>query len=139
MKYLKEKTEIVKFMNTHQCIRINLETPEVGYDTIFKGDLVKLICPTKSHPDLTLTGELTYYSKEDKFYVSNAGAMLKASFGYSDVMDKLKEAQAPVLKEGDLIAVVCDYPKDKQCSVRVMKATRINSMYFESCVLEDVE
>ena len=36
MKYLTDRKEIVKAMDTHQCITINMRHPVPGYNSIFE-------------------------------------------------------------------------------------------------------
>ena len=137
MKYITDRKEIVAMMDTHQCIRINRANPVKDFKTIFEGELVGVKVPSKRFGELTIYGTIHYYSEENKYYVQNIGACIKASFGYEDVMKIHDRKYCPKVSEGEEIILIEDF--GTQCTLRVMKAERCNSMYNEACVLVDVD
>lgn len=141
MKYLTERTEIAKFFNQNPVIRIDAEK---SYDegTTFKGELVKVLAPTKNHPDLFDTGHLHHYTEngKDSFVIIGGGSMLSGSFGYDDVMERYEWNHAPVISEDCIVGVLEDFPSKKQCRIRVMKSTGCGGMVmYGTCYLKDVE
>lgn len=137
MKYITDRKEIVAMMDTHQCIRINRANPVKDFKTIFEGELVGVKVPSKRFGELTIYGTIHYYSEENKYYVQNIGTCIKASFGYEDVMKIHDRKYCPKVSEGEEIILIEDF--GTQCTLRVMKAERCNSMYNEACVLVDVD
>ena len=139
MKYLIDRQEIAYAMNFGRfpVVKINLETPKDGFGDYFKGDLVKVMTPTKSHPDHYATGKL--YCENGKFGVLTDVTALHDRFGYSDVMEQLEIAQAPVLNAGETVVLIEDYPNQRMCKVRMMKVSdHVNSHVYPCATLEDV-
>lgn len=139
MKYITDRYEIAHAMNfgKYPVMRIDLETCKDGYDDYFEGDLVKVMAPTKSHPDMYCTGKLCY--TEGEFSVMTDTICLHSWFGYNDIIEMLSKAQAPVLHSGDTVVVIEDYPKQKKCNVRFMKVgERVNAHVYPCVELKDV-
>ncbi len=139
MKFITERTQIAQFFNSKPVIKIDMEKPVEGYETIFKGEEVKVMTPSTCHPDLFCVGTMTYSAENKKFYVSSAGSMLKGSFGYDDVMELLTWNHAPVVSKDMEVGILEDFPSKKECRIRVMKVKWVNSQSFEVCTFEDVE
>ena len=140
MKYLKDRTEIAYAMNfgKYPVVKINMEESKDGYDNMYVGDLVKVMTPTATHPDLYATGQL--YCTNGKYEVMTDAVVLEAGFGYCSVMENLSIAQAPVFKAGETVIVVEDYPISKRCKVRVMRVSqKVNPHVYPCATLEDVE
>ncbi len=142
MKYITNRQEIAYAMNFGRfpVVRINLESSKAGYEGLYEGDLVKVLTPTKSHPDLYAIGRV-YYSTDSvsKFYISNDNIGLHDSFDYSDVIEMLNGAQAPVLRAGCTIVLIEDYPHKRMCKVRMMKVSeRVYTSSYPCATLEDV-
>ena len=144
MKYLTNRQEIAYAMNfgRYPVVRINLETCPPGYDNYYKGDLVKVMAPSKRHPDMYCTGRLyleRYENGKEQIGVLTDSTCLHDSFGYSDVMERLEIAQAPVLHAGDTVVLIEDYPKRRMCKVRMMKARDFVEPHVFPCItLSDV-
>ena len=144
MKYLTDRKEIAYAMNfgRYPVVRINLETCPSGYENYYKGDLVKVMAPTKRHPDLYCTGRLyleRYGIGKEKIGVLTDSICLHDSFGYSDVMEMLEIAQAPVLHAGDIVVLIEEYPKTRMCKVRMMKASdHVDPNVYPCITLMDV-
>ena len=140
MIYLTERTEIAKFFNEHPVIRINAETPkEAG---TFKGELVKVLTPSKSHPTLYCTGYLYHFTEggKDSFSIISGGAIISGSFGYQDVLECYEKNHAPTVTEGDTVGVLEDFPNKKQCRIRVMTVEGSKTMVMHgTCYLKDFD
>ena len=142
MKFLTDRTEIAKFFNENPVIRINAETPHDADRNSYKGELVKVLTPTKNHPDLFDTGHLYHYKEngKDSFVIIGGGAILSGSFGYNDVLERYEWNHAPVISEGCTVGVLEDFPSKQECRIRVMKATGCGGMrMYSTCYLKDVE
>lgn len=139
MKYLKNRQEVAKAMNfgKYPVLRINRETPKEGYKDYFVGDLVKVMTPSKSHPDLYATG--TLYWSEGKYGVMTDCTCLHDDFGYYDVKEMLARAQDPVLHAGETVVVVEDYPNLRSCTVHMMKVSdHVNGFVYPCCTLVEI-
>ena len=139
MKYVTDRTEVAEFFNSKPVIRIDMEKPAQGYETIFHGEKVKVMTPSTYHPDLWVVGTMTYYKDEDKFCVTSTGAMLSASFGYDDVMERYTWNHAPIVSKDMEVGILEDFPSKKQCRIRVMKVVNVSSQCFTVCNFVDVE
>lgn len=134
MKYLTNRQEIAKAMNFGQypVIRINMETCKDGYNDFFEGDLLKVMCPRPGHPSMWCSGNL-YYSG-GKFGVMTDALSLTEGYGYRDVMEDLARAQAPVVKAGQVVVMIEDFPKQHLCKIRMMQASDKVDMFVYPCV-----
>lgn len=140
MKYLTDRHEIAMAMNfgKYPVLHIDRETPKKGYDDYFTGDQVKVLAPTKRYPDMYCTGRL--YFSEGRYGIQTDGTFLSNSFGYYDVMKMLKNAQAPVIKAGQKVIVIEDYPIAKRCCIHMMKVSeRVDQFVYPCCTLKEVE
>lgn len=140
MKYLIDRHEIAMAMNfgKYPVLHINMETPKKGYEDFYVGDEVKVMTPSRRYPDLYATGQL--YWLEGRYGVLTHGTMLKSSFGYYDVMEMLKFAQAPVLHAGERVVVIEDFPEQKRCKVHMMKVSdHVDGSVYPCCTLEEIE
>ena len=138
MKYITDRKEIVKAMDTHQCITINMRRPVSGFETIFEGEKVGVKCPSKRFGEITVYGTIHYYKEENKFYVQHVGDCIKASFGAEDIKEIKERKYCPKVSEGEEVLLIQDCG-EYGVIVRVMKVTRCNSMCTDACVLVDVE
>lgn len=139
MKYITDRHEIAYAMNfgRYPVLRVNRETSTLDHYDFYKGDYVKVMAPSDRHPDLYVTGEL-YYS-EGMYGVLTESTVLHNGFGYGDVMDCLKTAQAPVLHAGEIVVLVEDLPKQEKCKIRIMKVSdRVDPFVYPCATLEDV-
>lgn len=143
MKYLTDRQEIAKAMNfgMFPVIRIDVETPKAGWDGIYEGDFVKVASPSQRYPDSFVRGRVMKYEEDgDKYAIMPETVCLHDSFGYEDVLEMLKFAQAPMLHAGDTVIVIEDLPKQKKAGVRMMKVSdHVQSFVYPACYLEDVK
>ena len=120
MKYLTDRTEIGKAINfgKHPVLFINREN--------------------RPYPDFG--GDYSIGCKVRVAYDNGMeGMTLKASFGRSDVLDMVEWAQAPVVRKGQTVVVVEDWPSEGKCSVRLMKVPdRIDVHCQTVAVLQDI-
>lgn len=140
MKYLTDRQQIAVAMNfgKYPVLHIDRETPEEGYKDYFVGDQVKVLTPRVGYPDMYCTGKL--YWEYGRYGVLTDGTMLSGSFGYSDVMRMLKNAQAPVIKAGQKVIVVEDFPIARKVAVHMMKVSdRVDGFVYPCCTLEEIE
>lgn len=139
-KYLTDRHEIAMAMNfgKHPVLRINMETPKAGYDTLYYGDQVEVMTPTHGYPDSRERGNLYYC--EGRFSISSNAAFLDSSFGYRDVIESLEWAQAPKLHAGETVVVIEDWPIARRCAVHMMKLPdRISKFTTPCCTLEEID
>ncbi len=140
MTCLMERKEIVDFMLNHPCVRLDWRKKKYGYvegNFSIEGDLVALSVPSKSHPDLKVYGHIHYFSDTGKYEVLCGGSCIKASFGVEDVNTIVDRKNAPVIKEGDEIALVEIF--ETGARIRVMKATRLTAHSYPECTFVDPE
>lgn len=117
MKYITERTEIAQALNfgKYPVIKINVEECHEDYNDYYVGDDVKV----DTGRGYYTKGQI--YKSEGKYEISNEATCLHSSFGYSDVMEDYRWAKAALIKEGQTVVVIEDYPKTRGCSVRMMK------------------
>ncbi len=139
MKYLTDRQEIAKAMNfgKYPVIRIDVETPES--EGVFRGDLVKVAAPSARYPDNYIRGRVTKFDDEgDRYVIMPDAVCLKSSFGYSDVVEMLGYAQAPMLHAGEEVVLIEDAPKQRAARVRMMRVSdSVRDFVFPACYLED--
>ena len=144
MKYLTDRTEIGQAVNfgKYPVLFINRENrpyPDFGGD-------YSIGCKVRVAYDNGMEGMATrgnlFFSDEngrDELAISSKGSMLKAGFGRSDVLDMVEWAQAPVVRKGQTVVVVEDWPSEGKCSVRLMKVPdRIDVHCQTVAVLQDI-
>lgn len=139
MTYLTDRHEIAKAMNfgKYPVVHINMETPKDGYEGYFVGDKVKVMAPNGRYTDAYATGDLYYCDGE--YGVNTDACGLHAGFGYYDVMESMKIAQAPVFHAGEQVVVIEDYPKAARCCVHLMKVSdRVDAHVYPCCTLKEV-
>lgn len=143
MKYLTDRQEIAKAMNfgIFPVIRIDVETSKAGYDGVFEGDFVKVATPSSRYPDSSVRARVMKFKEDgDKYAIMPETVCIHDSFGYGDVLEMLKFAQAPMLHAGEEVVVIEDFPKQKMVRVRMMKVSdHVQSFVYPTCYLEDIE
>ena len=142
MMYLTERREIGAAMNFGKfpVLTINLENRPFEDSRYAKGCRVRVAWDHREsrYEGMTTHGEL-FLDENGQLKISGEGAMLSASFGYSDVMRQAAEANVPVVHKGQTVVVVMEIPSTKTCVVRVMKVSpRIDIHCQVVCHLEDV-
>ncbi len=144
MKYLIKREEIAKAINfgSTPVLHIDLETPKPGWDDLFVGDCVQVDPVGTYDRSKWIRCEIHKYGDEPyRYTLMPESICLDNSFGYRDVMEMLKWAQAPVMHPGEREIVIEDYPKDRTCRVHRMKVSdRCSDPFtFPTCYLEEVE
>lgn len=143
MKYLTDRHEIAEAMNfgKYPVLRIDVETPKAGWDNVYEGDLVRVEPKTVRYPGHTIRARLEKFPEDGgKYSIMPAPVCLHGDFGYSDVMEHLGYAQAPVIHAGETVVVVEDYPKLRTCKVHLMRvSSHIAEHVFPTCQLEELE
>ena len=136
---LNEREEIGLAMNfgKYPVLWMEVGKPRAGWDpfTLYEGCKALITCRTSRHGDLIYTGRLSMYGDEQKeevltspwcwdgIHLSSDGSFLDASFGYSDVMEDLENAQSPMLETDQEVIVVMKDSENEKCWVRKMKTT----------------
>ena len=139
-KYLTDRKEIAQAMNfgKYPVLRIDLETPKAGWDDMFEGDLVRV---RSQKYDSEIRARINKFSDEPMRYsIMPVAVCLSSNFGYSDVVEMLGYAQAPLIHAGETVVVIEDYPKARACRVHVMKVSeRVGDFVYPTCYLEEAE
>ena len=136
---LNEREEIGLAMNfgKYPVLWMEVGKPRAGWDpfTVYEGCKARITVRSTGHGDLIYTGRLSMYGDEQKedvltspwfwdgIHLSSDGCFLDASFGYSDVMEDLENAQSPMLEKDQEVIVVMKDSGRKVCWVRKMKTT----------------
>ena len=80
------------------------------------------------------------FFEDGRLGISARGAMLKAGFGYSDVIESVEWAQAVTVEEGQTVVVVEQWSKRRMCTVRKMKVpAKIDPFCQVACWLQEIE
>lgn len=143
MKYLTDRHDIAKAMNfgKYPVVRINLETPRAGWDDNYEGDKILVAVKGDSDRGDYIRCQLNKFGDEPNRYSLMPEAMcLDNGFGYSDVIEMLEWAQAPVIHPGEKVIVIEDYPAQRTCKVHVMQASKnARKFVYPTCYLEELE
>ena len=139
MKQIKERTQIAKALNfgKYPVLDLDIEKPiKVVGDKIsgyygckvrvpwnYQGETVYEVC------------DLKYWKDQDKLELSCGGCCFKAGFGYSDVMEMLENANAPIVDKGqEFILVVHDR---STAEVFLMKMTDYKDIHCQTVLETD--
>ena len=133
---LTDRKEIGKAMNfgKYPVLWMEVGKTKTGWEdgTVYDGCKANVVSHTVNHGDLIYTGELIMFADEqnesvrgfpqfwDNIKLKNYGSCLKSDFGYSDVIEDLENAQAPMLKPNQDVVVVFKDSVNKACWVRKM-------------------
>lgn len=123
MRLLKEREEIGRAMNfgKYPVLHINMENNKGYGEGYAEGDLVKVNFEAPRFEGLTTRGNII--CEDGKFRITNNSVCLKASFGYSDVMEDMMWANAPLVNKSQEVVVIMDWPSKKGCTVAIMKVS----------------
>ena len=142
MKYLTDRKEIAAALNfgKYPVLTINRENKPYAND-LPESDYA-IGCRVRVSWDrndgMTTRGNL-YYEK-GKLAISSGATIMKASFGYEDVMEMVSEANAPLVHKGQEVVVVEQWESKKECTVRIMKVSdRIDIHSQVVARLHDIE
>ena len=142
--YITDRKEIGKAINfgKYPVLFINRENrPYPEYVGDYSIGCKVRVAYDRGPSGLTTRGNL-FFSNEngrDELAISSRGSMLKAGFGRSDVLNAVEWAQAPVVRKGQTVGVVEDWPSEGKCSVRLMKVPdRIDVHCQTVAVLQDI-
>lgn len=142
MKFLTDRQEIAMAINFGKYPVLSIDRDNRPYES---SDYAKG-CRTRvawDHSNPRYAGMTTHgnlYYENGKYAISSEGGMLTASFGYSDVMRMVTEANAVVVHKGQTVVVVENWSTQKMCRVRVMKVSdRIDTQCMTVATLEDID
>lgn len=143
---LTNKREIAEAMNFGKypvlvLDRENHKGFEKYGDTLYcEGQKVRVAWDHKDPRYAGMTTQGNIYMDEDGcLAISGNGAMLKADWGYSDVMEDAEWANAPVVHKGQTVVVIHNWPSKKKCMVEKLKVSdRIDRFCITVATLEDV-
>ena len=63
---------------------------------------------------------------KDVWELTSGGACLSAHFGYSDLMELIDDAKAPIVKQGEVVALACHSEKAKKAFVQLFRVGRVD-------------
>lgn len=146
MKYITDRKEIAKFMNSGNYPVVQLEIGKCvdGYENLFHGSSVNVACTTKTHGVLNAHCELTFERTEEnvfpnKIELTSGGCCLKSSFGYNDIMDMMKWANVPTLEAGQEVVVILNNSEYNACLVTLYKMSdRVDLHCMVVATLEEI-
>ncbi len=140
-KYLTDRHEIARAMNfgEYPVVRINLETPQPGWDDAFVGDRVMVYNGPERKDAIRCT--IHKFSDEPNRYTLMPDTIcLQQEFGYNDVSEMCSWAQAPMIYPGKELVVIEDYPNARRCKVHMMRVSKCAGKFvYPTCYLEEVE
>lgn len=152
MKLVIDRQEVAQYMNFHKypVLSIDWDTPksavkatdEYPGSTYWVGSCLDIAWNNPRYPDMTTHCELfcEVGRGDGKLHLGRDCTCLSSSFGYSDVMGMLAQANTPVANPGDTVVVVEIWSKKKQCRLRIMKVSeRVDHHCMTVATLEDIE
>ena len=141
--YLKSRRDIAEAINFgwYQVVKINRETPAPGWDDNFVGDKVLVAPEGEIDRSKFIRCQIHKFGDEpERYSLMPETIVLQDGFGYSDVIEMTEWAQAPVIRAGEIVVVIEDYPKAKTCAVHLMRVSKLNGKFvFPTCYLEELE
>ena len=141
-KYLTDRKEIALALNfgKYPVLRIDVETEMKGYPNCYKGDLVRVSSANSVNPEHCIRATLESFPEDGgKYAIMPASVCLHSDFGYSDVIEEMRYAQAPLIRAGETVVVIEDYPQRKKCKVHMMKVSdSVRDHVFPTCYLEEL-
>ena len=124
-RYLKDRHEIAYAMNFRKfpVLSLNRENRPYEDSDYCTGCRCRVAWDDKNprYADMTTHGNV--YFEDGKYGISGDSTCLSASFGYTDVMRMLVEANAPIVHKNQLVVLVEDFPSNGSCYVSVMKVS----------------
>lgn len=146
MRFLTDRHEIAKAINfgKYPVLTLNRENrpfADIAPDSDFaKGCRVRVAWDHKDSRYEGMTTNGNIYIEDGRIAISNDSTMIKASFGYSDIMEMANEANTPIVHRGQEVVVIEEWPSKKECRVRMMKVSdRIDIHCSTVARLEDLE
>ena len=147
VEYLTDRSEIALALNfgDYPVLMIDHDKPVYEGSTFCQGSKVCVKYTPNSvylrlgyDKPLRTRGEI-YYS-DGRLGISSNGALLKADFGYQDVIDSVEWAQAVTVEPGQTVVVVEQWSSRRECTVRKMKVPeRIDPHCQTVCLLMEIE
>ena len=125
MKFLTDRTEIAMAMNFGKYPVLEMDVAKNQFkcgDEIhgFKGSMVRIDSIYKGE-HLYYDGELMWFIDEQRIEVGGHGICLKASFGYEDVIEDLKKANAPIVDAEQEFILILHNSETRNCFVIKMQ------------------
>lgn len=128
--YLTDRQEIAYAMNFGKFPVLTLNRENNPYKDIASDSDYCIGCKCKVAWDMKeprYEGMTTYghvYLENGRYAISGSGACLHASFGYTDVIDMVEKAHAPIVHKGQTVILIEDFPTEKRCFVRVFNVSK---------------
>lgn len=139
MKFLTDRKEIAEATNLmkYPVILMDISKPKAGWEDVYEGQKVrvdeqKTYKGTPMYSDCTATIYVDNYHEgipntvenriKSDIYLSCPGIFIHSDFGAQDVLDAVERAQAPVVKEGQIVTVVYKLEQLGKTTVFVRKA-----------------
>lgn len=91
-----------------------------------------------NHRGKEMPVEGTLEVEDGKWSIGNGGCCLSASFTYSDMVESITNANAPVIREGQVIAVALKSDKAKHCWLMMFKVGKLDIHCTTMCELIDL-
>ena len=147
--------QVMKMMNNFESMNILTERTDIARSLNFgkykvlqydmdaeKGSTAVVLMQTRNHG--ILRKECTLYcgkitADDGIMYLLTRGTMLKGHYGITDWLECAKKANAPVINEGDEVAVFCYSEKLNVGFVRLLKTGKITPDYSTSATFTDLE
>lgn len=139
MRFITDREQIASYFRTHAIIKIDMENHIDGYSTLFEGEKVQVLVPTKNHGTLEVVGKMMYNAEDKKFFVLSGGTLLSGTFGYDEVMELCEKNHAPTVSNDLEVGILEVYPHRRECRIRVGTVKNCNTMYYHACEFTDVE
>lgn len=143
MKLVHDRSEIAYALNSGKfpVLTIDMEHEMEGYAGCYSGCKVNVVPKSErlARDHVWTRGTLKFFGDSKKLEVMPESVCLSSHYGYSDVMRSVEFANAPLIKEGDIVTLVIDFPeKTRSCLIKLMRVGRVSDHVFPVCCLEDI-
>lgn len=127
--YITDRKEIGLALNfgDYPVLMVDRDNPCYDGSTYCVGSKVRvrympaspMLALRETNKAMLTRGNLFY--ENGQMGISARGAMLKADFGYSDVIESVEWAQTVIVEAGQTVVVVEQWSERRMCTVRKMK------------------
>lgn len=116
MKEITNRTELAEAVNIRRLpvIRFNWEEPLGSYaPNSHRGERVNILWTSRDGSTFPSICEVDFFEDTNEFTIMQHGACIAARFCYEDADDMIEAARAPIVKEGDEVVIVKQFPSKR--------------------------
>ena len=139
MKFLIERQEIAKALNFGKYPVINLDIEDESKqftidDEVLGFSNIEVRIPTR---DYTIQAQMKWYNDSKTITFGSSCTCISSSFGYQDVMEDVRYANAPIIDRNEEFILVLHSSKTKNAMVLMLKTADCKDVNCSSTLRVD--